>query len=222
MMDPSVRSFLRMRDVVLASSAASRYQHALNRIQLQKFLYLVDAITFLFDIAPPREAHRTYKHGPFDAAIQNAVDCLTFRGLASVKGVSRQADGTTTAFYELTNAGKAWAKDLRIDVATATRWQATQLVAERAAHGLGWPRLRDLVYAEPTYVAARPNGWGQYLHPEDTRSTSTALLLRTVESLLPSRAGQPIHRDLLIDLYFDFLESAAESLRLQAPEVEIR
>jgi hypothetical protein len=205
-----------MRDVALAASAADGYDHALNRIQLQKLLYLVDAISLLFEIAPPTEAHRTYKHGPFDPAIQNAVDCLTFRGLMSVKSVSRQDDGVTSAFYELTKSGRAWASQLRKDPGSRIRGEASQIVADRAAQGLGWPGLRDLVYAEPTYVAARPNGWGQFLDPSDSRTTSSALFLRTIESLLPVPKDHAIDRDLLLSLYFEFLESAAQNSRLSA------
>src|ERR1039457_7706235 len=73
------RNLVRTADVILSLAAASQYGQRLNKIRLQKFIYLADAVSSLFALLPPEESHTTYMHGPYDAAIQRAADTLAFR-----------------------------------------------------------------------------------------------------------------------------------------------
>src|SRR4051812_8205442 len=100
-MSEHIRVLLRMSDVGMAMSAASKYGQDLNRIRLQKFIYLLDVVGYIYHLLPPRVAHKTYKHGPWDVAIQNAVDALVFRGFAEASKVQRDPNGKIHATYKL-------------------------------------------------------------------------------------------------------------------------
>jgi len=208
MMDPH-RVLLRMRDVGFALEAAGAYRKRLNRIGLQKFIYLQDAISTLYEVLPPVEAYQTYKHGPYDPAVQNAVDSLAFRGFVRVFGVERDPDGHVSATYAMSEAGSLMVGKLAQAEPFRARWEAAADVAVKIER-LGWHRLRELAYAEPTYAMARIRGFGQSLRPEDRLANSSASLLELVrmtagrgfEGAYPSR-GQ------LLELFFRYLDTYA-------------
>src|SRR5688572_8648288 len=83
-MTTTVHTTLRMRDVALCLHAAAPRHVALNRIRLQKYIYLADVLSIVYAALPPVDGHITYKNGPYDRAIQNAVDALAFRGFVHV------------------------------------------------------------------------------------------------------------------------------------------
>ena len=193
-----------MRDVGLALSAASRFDQRLSRIRLQKFIYLLDVMIYLVELLPPSERHVTYKHGPFDAAIQNAVDCLAFRGFVRISDVHRENDGTTQAKYALTGAGKVWVEKLLSDSQFQIRAQVSASIAEEV-DSIGWDRLVALVYAEPTFVTARALGYGTKLNPYDPLSNSAALVLRTMRRGLRFGFEKTPEPQLLFRIFFRYL-----------------
>ena len=85
----------RMGDVVLALGEAEKSHIQPTRIQLQKFVYLADVLGQLVGAMKLREGHKSYFNGPYDAAIQNAVDSLAFRGLVRIAGEPRETAGLT-------------------------------------------------------------------------------------------------------------------------------
>jgi hypothetical protein len=195
-----------MRDVGLALSAASEFRQLLSRIRLQKFVYLLDVLVYLVELLPPSERHLTYKHGPFDAAIQNAVDCLALRGLVRVAELHREADGQIHSKYGLTDAGKAWVEKLGRDPEFQSRAHVATSIA-REINSIGWERLVALVYAEPTFVNARAFGYGTKLNPYDPLRNSAALVLKTMTYGL--RAGfeeTAPDPELLFRLFFRYLQ----------------
>jgi hypothetical protein len=204
-MTPQTRVLVRMRDVVLALNAASRFDQMLSRIRLQKFVYLLDVMIYLVELLPPSERHVTYRHGPFDAAIQNAVDCLAFRGLVRIADLRRETDGTTQAKYALTDSGKAWLGKLLSDSQFQVRSQVAASIAEEV-DSIGWERIVALVYAEPTFVTARSLGYGAKLSPHNPLSNSAALVLRTMKRGLRSGFERTTPEpQLLLRLFFLYL-----------------
>jgi hypothetical protein len=204
-----IRVLNRMCDVGLALYGANLHKRSLNRIQLQKFIYLLDVVGYLYDIFPPLEGHKTYKNGPYDLAIQNAVDTMAFRELVKVNSLSL-SNGNITSDYELTDAGLSWVRKLLSDKGIAIRQEVAREVTAKV-NSLGWYRLVDLVYAEPTFATARPHGYGRLLTPNNGLENTAALLIQTLRySLYLGDINVQPDRNLLIDLFFRYLDSCSK------------
>lgn len=200
------RILVRIRDVALALHGAAQHKQKLGRIQLQKLIYLSDAVCTLFSMLPPSLAHETYKHGPWDNAIQSAADCLVFRGLAAVTVRRDSIAGHSACLYAITTSGQRWAKELSASKAGAQRWAATVAVCERVDI-LGWRRLRRLAYAEPTFVSARQAGYGQDLKPYEFQDVTTGALLEIMRMVLsPPWSNEPTEPRFLVELFFEYLD----------------
>ncbi len=208
-----------MRDVGFALEAAHVYARQLSRVGLQKFIYLQDAVSTLYQVLPPLEAYQTYKHGPYDPAVQNAVDSLAFRGLARVFGVERDSDGQVSATYAISEAGSLLVRRLAQVESFRARWMAAVDVAAKI-EGLGWRRLRELAYAEPTYAVARIHGFGQSLRPEDRLTNSSASLLEIFGTTIGRgfKDAQPT-REQILGLFFRYLDSYAASARRRSTSI---
>lgn len=205
-MSDNTRIVTRMNTVGITLSAAARWGHKMNRLQLQKFIYLSDVVGYVFEILPPTRAHITYKRGPFDVAIQNAVDALVFRGFVEASGVQKDGSGNIRAVYGLTAAGMKWIDDTRESNKFVEHWRAALEVANQL-ETFGWGRLVSFVYAEPTYIAAKTRGFGQSLKLNDGLKNSAAGLLGLLDTGL--RSGFPEstqNRDLMIQLLFRYLD----------------
>lgn len=195
----------RMRDVAFALFAAAEYKQHLNRIRLQKFIYLNDIAAILFNLAPQRVSHKTYFFGPYDPDIQVAANCLVFRGLAASHNVSRPNKGKVFSEFSLTEAGKDWVD--RLSNTSLGRSLETNLaVAERVNH-YGWYRLKALVYAEPTYVAVKRIGLGQELNADRVENNSSAQLFSIINGVLNTKPRETIPSVSLLDLFFRYLDS---------------
>ena len=202
-----------MRDVGLALRAAKDHSQRLNKIRLQKFIYLMDAVSRLYELLPPTLRHRTYLYGPFDATVQNAVDCLAFRGFVRIFGIGPLKDrGEPSVEYTLTVAGEQWISQLVVQPSIHQRFAVAHNIAVQL-DVLGWERLRALVYAEPTFVSRRSKGLGQLLEPDNGMKNSSAFLLQTMERVLQQGSESvTVARPLLVNLYFDYLTRYAKRI----------
>lgn len=196
-----------MRDVVFALSTAERYNHAMSKIHLQKFIYLLDIVAFFYKHLPPKRSYETYFNGPFDKEIQNAADSLVFRGLVICTKVRAISNNAKQAEYELSDAGREWVIELSSMKDFETRYKAAEEVAKQVS-AIGWNRLVKLVYAEPTFVNNSPNGFGQSIDITNGLESSAAFLLQTIEQSL-KRGDEEIEisRELVTDLFFRFLDN---------------
>jgi hypothetical protein len=199
-----------MRDVGLALRAAKDHNQRLNKIRLQKFTYLMDAVSRLYELLPPTLRHRTYFYGPFDATVQNAVDCLAFRGFVRIVGIGPLKDrGELSVEYTLTVAGEQWISQLVVQPSIHQRFDVAQNIAVQL-DVLGWERLRALVYAEPTF-SRRGEGLGQPLEPDNGMKNSSAFLLQTMERVLQQGSESvTVARPLLVNVYFNYLTRYAK------------
>lgn len=194
-----------MGDVILALNEAERAEVFPTRIQLQKFVYLADALGQIIGILKPLEGHKTYQNGPYDAAVQNAVDSLAFRGFARIEGVWRMSTGGLATKYQITESGTNFLERMSTSSYFQRKVKISQLVGDELRI-LGWNRIVKLVYAEPTYLAARPKGWGISLKPENGVEISTAFLVaimrRVVETLDYDKVATP---EWIINRFFAYL-----------------
>lgn len=204
MMTESARVTVRMRDVVLALSASRHFGRSLNRLRLQKFVYLLDQIGQLLLLLPPSKTHYSFKRGPFDPNIQNAVDALAFRGLVRIVNLRKDADNGIHAEYSLTLPGEMWLDQMQVMPGMAERRRATELLAVEIDR-LGWERLRELVYAEPTYLDAKPHGFGEQLRQLEFGKPSSASIFRAISHALTTGFAREPSIELIVELYFEFL-----------------
>lgn len=203
-MNEQTSTLIRMRDVGFALQNAKAFGRSLSRIQLQKYIYLMDAISVIFDLLPPLQTHYTFRHGPFDPNIQNAVDALAFRGLASINRLVRRTDGALASEYELSDAGVRWAAKLASEKDLNGKAQISEIVGMHVDR-LGWNRLVELVYAEPTFVGVRPDGYGKRLKPQRSLTASSGQLLQLIRHALTSRKLPP-DGDVVVAYYFEYLD----------------
>lgn len=195
-----------MRDAALALYAAREHRQRLNRIRLQKFIYLNDVVNVLFTALPKKVHHKTYRYGPYDSSIQAAMNCLIFRGFAIADRISGPHDGKTLYEFSLSKAGVSWVEELTSSNPNKQQLACNLAVAEQV-NRYGWHRLKSLVYAEPTYVAMKQVGWGQELLADRAENNSTASLLAIMRKVLRAAEGKTISESLLLELFFRYLDS---------------
>jgi hypothetical protein len=172
-----------MCDVMLAVGEAGRANIRPTRIQLQKFIYLSDVVGQVVGLLKLTQAHKTYKAGPYDPAIQNAVDSLAFRELVRIAGVWRTPNGKLGTSYAISIAGRHFLKRLEGSDALSSKVLITRLVGNEVSR-LGWARIVDLVYAEPTFVANRSAGYGVELDAENGLNLSSAFVFAIARSVI--------------------------------------
>lgn len=196
----------RMSDVTMALATASVYNQKLNRIRLQKFIYLLDIVGYIYEVLPPAANHISYNNGPYDPAIQNAVDSLAFRGLVEISDVDTLPRGNFSSQYTLTFAGEEWVEILAGQEAFKLRFEAARLIGKKVEK-LGWWRLKDLVYAEPTYVQKKYSGFGQRIDITKGTENTAAYLIGLINRSLGIKEKQMVNRELAVDVFFRFLDN---------------
>jgi hypothetical protein len=195
----------RMGDVLFALREAKRKGLHPTKIQLQKFVYLVDVLSHLVGYFKPREGHKTYKRGPYDQAIQNAVDCLAFRGFVKISGVWETPSGDLAARYAISDNGHLLLTAISQQPAFRDKSRLVELVGNQVAK-FGWNRIVPLVYAEPTYVGVGPSKWGIQLRPENGLEVSSSLLISVMRQVVRSlREGLEPGDEWLVERFFEFL-----------------
>jgi hypothetical protein len=214
-MTERARILIRMADVVFALSTAHDYRERLGKLRLQKFIYLTDAVSLLYSFLPPLENHTTYMHGPYDVAIQRAVDSLAFRGFVVIHGI-RPNPGGVAADYGLSEGGRQLASRLKEEM--ESQWYVFRDVANQVDR-IGWQHLRALAYAEPTFVTARSYGYGQTLELADGLANSSALVLASIDRVLENEAiGRRPTRELVASLFFRYLREYSTHSKLPPEE----
>lgn len=216
-MSERARILIRMADVVFSLAAAHEHGERLGKLRLQKFIYLADAVSLLYSFLPPLENHTTYMHGPYDVAIQRAVDSLAFRGFVAIHGV-RPNVGGVAADYSLNEVGLQLASRLKDEMEGL--WSIFSDVAIQV-NQIGWNHLRALAYAEPTFVNARAHGYGQALQVTDGLANSSALVLATIDRVLDNEiVERRPTRELVGSLFFRYLREYSLNSRIPVGEFD--
>ena len=172
---------LRFKDVLLALASAADHSVSLQRIQLQKFIYLHDILSAVWrEIGKPNRFD-PYKRGPYDRRIQNSVDALAFRGFVDVTSLDVQGLSLTKASYTLTQAGGELISILVEDAVLREEYQLGREIAIEIQRR-GWRNLVDIVYSEPTYHKAKAANDGRTLQAGSTNRNQTARLARMFAS----------------------------------------
>ena len=192
----------RFIDVILTLQVANSYNQQIGRIQLQKYIYLSDTISLIWDVIATKYGHETYKHGPFDEAINNAIDALAFRGfvdIASIKMEEKRVD----ALYVINKSGSKLFNELYDNDYFKNKISLYQTVGSHVDR-IGWRKLKDLVYAEPTYLHSRANGYGFKFDYLSLFSNDSLRILYQFENML--KDGQKISKENMVSMFFKLIE----------------
>lgn len=193
----------RYSDVLISLYATRKSKSSLGRLQLQKFIYLCDTISLLWNQAALSDGYITYKHGPWDSKIQNAVDALAFRGFVSIASTETSTTKKVSAVYKITPDGCGLVEKLLHTQPFAKRLRLCEEVSD-AVTQRGWNNLLSLVYAEPTYVQEGGIGWGRQLKMNSIMTNISSRVLAFFSAL--SRHGK-ISEENITTLYFELLDN---------------
>lgn len=195
----------RYRDALLALASAQNYGEALGRLQMQKFVYLADSLSMLWDLLGPEIGFQTYKHGPYDPAIQNAIDVLMFRGVIKIVTSEIKPDGTLTALYKISDSGLAIVKKMKTEP-YFFRWVDLYGTIGTHVAKRGWEKLKGLVYSDATYVGRKVDGWGVSLNTNSLLSNDSLRILLEFNDLVRDKKLE-LNKENLTSIFFRILDN---------------
>lgn len=192
----------RYADVLISLYTARKNKPRLGRLQLQKYIYLCDSISLLWNQAALGSKYITYKHGPYDRQIQNAVDALAFRGLVTIASLDMDNSKKASALYEITHEGCKLVEQIRNTPPFSRRLLLCEQVSDSITER-GWKNLLSLVYADPTYVREGGIGWGRQIKMNSLAKNISSRVIAFFSSL--TRDGT-MSEENITTLYFELLD----------------
>lgn len=192
----------RYADVLISLYAAKSQKPRIGRLQLQKYIYLCDTISILWDQTALGSGYKTYKRGPYDPKIQNAVDALAFRGLVDIYTLDTSNKNEVSAFYGITKAGIKFIQQIINIPPYKKRYSLSKEVSNEITER-GWGNILSLVYAEPYYVQEGSIGWGR------TLSMNTLLKnvsIRALAFLSDLSRGGTLSKENITTFFFEMLD----------------
>jgi len=207
----------RSKDVLFALSEAGEYNVDLNRLQLQKLIYLFDVLALSWRHVGATPAFRPWYNGPYDSTIQNAVDALAFRGFVTVTHVSFRRTKNVEARYRLNEAGVAAVTELAANAAMAHDRQLFREIA-REVDSRDWAKIKELVYAEPTYNRARSRTQIARLPVGNVIENLSWRLLNDVKAAFNVDRPSPMSPRTLVQVLFAILDEYRLSPESSVPK----
>lgn len=199
------RTGYRYKDVLLALSTADKHGQQLGRLQLQKFVYLADTLSLLWELASPK-SYETYKQGPYDPNVQNAVDVLAFRGAVNiVKSNVHDGGNILSATYQISKIGLQIAENILEEDVIARKYELYQIIG-RHINQRGWSKLKELVYSEATYLTMKVQGWGRPLETDSLLTNDSLQILLGFNFLLKDKSAK-LSKTNLVSIFFQVLDN---------------
>jgi hypothetical protein len=190
----------RSKDVLLALAASSPHITSLGRLQLQKLIYLFDILAIAWRDVSGSETFQPWNHGPYDRAIQNAVDGLAFRGPVAINSLSFSGTRKAQASYSLTSVGKVAVEGLRIESPFADDLALFDEISEEI-NRRGWSNIKEIVYSEPTYNTARITKQGTTLSVDQKYNLSWKVIKGIRDGFEIAR-DSPMSKRTLVQVFF--------------------
>jgi hypothetical protein len=198
----------RFKDVLFALAAASEFHESLGRLRLQKFIYLADVLAVAWRRVAKPAGFSPYRNGPYDSRIQNAVDALAFRGLVNVSRLTFRGTKNAESCYGLSPSGQSVVESIANAEEFGDDLQLFREIA-REVNRRGWEHIKALVYAEPTYDAARASNYSQRLRTDSQEGNLSLRILREFELAFSQEQNTPLSRRNFVQLFFSLLERHA-------------
>ena len=194
----------RYKDVLYALAVAKAYNQHLGKIQLQKYIYLADTLAPIWNLISG-DRYRTYKNGPYDRNIQNAVDVFAFRGAVTIVKSDFHAADSIHVSYEISDIGQQIVVRLREQPEFSKKLELYEILG-KYINKRGWNNLMTLVYSEPTFVSSKGEGYGVHLGLDSLLTNETLQILLGFNTLFkdnPSRLG----KKSLVSIFFQLLDN---------------
>lgn len=195
----------RSKDVLLALSVAGDFRQTLNRLQLQKLVYLFDVLALSWRHVGSPRGFRPWHNGPYDAAVQNAVDALAFRGFVAATDVAFRRTRNAEARYSLTEAGAQAVDRLAENAAIANDLQLLRAIGAEIDHR-GWKKIKEIVYSEPTYNRARAKSEMSELPVNNVLENLSSRLLSDLKRAFDMDSAEPMSAGTLVQALFAILD----------------
>lgn len=202
----------RFKDVLLSLGAAMSCgtPAGLHRIQLQKFVYLQDALIAAWREISKPSTFVPWDRGPYDGQIQNEVDALAFRGFVDVSNLVFRATRNARSTYRLSSQGLQALRAIRNDVVIEEEFRLAEAIAKEIDRR-GWNHIVDLVYAEPTYVSARNRDDSRPLRIDDPARNMLLQIVRLFQDAWTQGPTQPSSPDCFVQIAFMVLDEYRQS-----------
>lgn len=204
----------RFKDVLLALAAAARSNVSLQRIQLQKLIYLMDVFSAVWREVSKPTSFEPEKRGPWDRQIQNAVDALAFRGLVTIDHINIRKAKEIQSNYSLSNSGHS----LMLSLCSLPEIADQMLLAHEIAREVsrphrGWGTIKTIVYSEPTYLSVKDSGSRRRLPLDNPFRNQTSALARMFSESWGRTAQTPPTREVFVQTLFLVFDEDSESLQ---------
>jgi hypothetical protein len=196
--------------VLFALAVASTFDQQLGRLALQKLIYLFDALALAWRDIGGSETFRPWRNGPYDLSIQNTVDALAFRGLATISNLSFRRTRNTECNYSLTEGGRIAVQQLTRQPALADDFSLFKEIALEVDRR-GWSKIKEIVYCEPTFRLARSTQQGNALALNQQDGNLSWQLQREVRDAFEAMRDKPMSRRTLVQVFFALLDEYAAS-----------
>lgn len=193
----------RFKDVLLALAAAQSAHVSLQRIQLQKLIYLMDVFSSIWREVSKPTSFEPEKRGPWDRQIQNAVDALAFRGLVVVERINIRKAREIQSNYRLSEGGVRLVRQLASHPGISDQLSlAYEIAHEVSRPHRGWSTIKELVYAEPTYQAVRDSGSRKRVPLDNPSKNQTSELAKMFAESWGWTAASPPSREVFVQTLF--------------------
>jgi hypothetical protein len=198
------RTGRRYKDVLFALDVAHQFNQSLGKLQLQKFVYLTDVLSPIWNVISIGD-YQTYKHGPYDSSVQNAVDVLAFRGAVNVADSNLDKKENTRVSYVIAKIGIKIVEKLKLEPAFSIKHELYGILGQHI-HRRGWGKLKDMVYSEATFLSAKSDGYGRSLELNSLLSNETFQALLEFNNLLGDRSAK-LSKENLVSIFFQILDN---------------
>lgn len=189
----------RFKDVLFALASAAKFEIVLTRIQLQKLIYLGDVFSAVWrEVSRPADFF-PYERGPWDRQIQNAVDALAFRGFVRVEARFLRLNQVRSS-YSLSALGCEIVENLRDESVLCEEIQLYDEIASEVARR-GWEEIVQIVYSEPTYLAALESCSGSRLYTNRPEINQTMQLASRFKANW-SESGHTLTPKIFVQIMF--------------------
>lgn len=202
-MPSKLRAGNRYKDVLFALDVARLYDQVLGRLQLQKFIYLADTLSPVWEIISTN-GYETYFHGPYDPNVQNAVDVLAFRGAVDILSINFGTDDKINVTYKISNIGVQIVNEFQSEFGSPKKYELFRVLGSYV-NTRGWSKLKDLVYLEGTYLSEKADRLGKPLKLDSFLSNQTFKMLFGFNGLTRS-AGIRFTKENLVSMFFRILD----------------
>lgn len=194
----------RYSDVLISLYFVDKYnQNKIGKVQLQKLIYLADILAVLWEVLGPKYGHETYKYGPYDKDIQNAVDALVFRGFVDIVSFDISSGKSLDVKYKINDLGLDLYESIRKEKIINKKTDFYSHISYEV-NKRNWFNLKSMVYSEPSFLSNKIEGYGYGFNHLSLLNNDSLRILYDFEKML--KPGEKISKQNMIAIFFKLLD----------------